>query len=108
MIDLVVCSAAESDYAEALSWYAQRSTDAAERFDTQFDRALKAIAADPKRFPLCGDSHHYYLMRHFPYGSSEEFVGTNRVKASLADKVSPSGIGTTKPERSIEECSDSR
>ena len=39
MAELVVSSAAEGDYTEALSWYAERSIDAAERFDREFDRA---------------------------------------------------------------------
>jgi len=67
MIDLVVCSAAEGDYAEALSWYAERSIHVAERFDAEFDHALKAIASDPERFPRCDERHRFYLMRHFPY-----------------------------------------
>ena len=67
MIDVVICSAAEGDYGEALSWYAERSTQTAERFDAEFDRALAAIAADPERFPFCDERHRYYLMRHFPH-----------------------------------------
>ena len=67
MAELVVSSAAEGDYTEALSWYAERSIDAAERFDREFDRALELIASDPERFPLCDQRHRYYLMRRFPY-----------------------------------------
>ena len=67
MIELVVCSAAEGDYAEALSWDAERSVEAAERFDAQFDHALETIASDPERFPRCDDRHRFYLMRAFPY-----------------------------------------
>jgi toxin ParE1/3/4 len=67
MIELVICSAAEADYAQALSWYAERSAQAAERFDTEFDQALKTIASGPERFPRCDERHHFYLMRHFPY-----------------------------------------
>jgi toxin ParE1/3/4 len=67
MIDLIVCSAAEDDYAEALSWYAQRSIQAAERFDAEFNEALQTILSNPERFPRCDDRHRFYLMRHFPY-----------------------------------------
>ena len=67
MISLVVSSAAEREYAEALSWYAAHSAQTAERFDTEFDKALGAIASNPKRFPGCDERHRYYLMRHFPY-----------------------------------------
>jgi len=37
MNELVICSAAEAEYAEALSWYAERSVHVAERFDADFD-----------------------------------------------------------------------
>jgi plasmid stabilization system protein ParE len=67
MIDLVVCSAAEAEYADVLMWYAERSVQAAERFDAEFDQALETIASDPQRFPQCDNRHHYYYMRHFPY-----------------------------------------
>jgi plasmid stabilization system protein ParE len=67
MIDLFVCSAAEAEYADSLSWYAERSVSAAERFDAEFDQALQTIASDPERFPRCDQRHHYYLMRHFPF-----------------------------------------
>ena len=67
MIDLVVCSATEDEYAAALTWYAERSVQAAERFDAEFDQALETIASDHQRFPRCDNRHHYYLMRHFPY-----------------------------------------
>ena len=67
MIDLVICSAAEGEYAEALAWYAERSAQAAERFDADFDQAMETIASDPTQFPRCDERHHFYLMRHFPY-----------------------------------------
>jgi plasmid stabilization system protein ParE len=67
MIDVVASSAAEGDYAEALSWYAERSVQAAERFDSELDHAIQMIASDPERFPRCDDRHRYYLMRRFPY-----------------------------------------
>ena len=67
MIDLVVSSAAEGDYAEALAWYAERSVEAAERFEEHFEQALELIASDPERFPLCDERHRYYFLRSFPY-----------------------------------------
>jgi plasmid stabilization system protein ParE len=54
MVDVLVCSAAEDDYAEALSWYAERSVQAAERIGAEFDRVLKAITDAPERFPIGG------------------------------------------------------
>jgi plasmid stabilization system protein ParE len=67
MIDVVVSSAAEDDFSEALSWYAERSGQAAERFDAEFNNAIQTIASDPERFPRCDDRHRYYLMQRFPY-----------------------------------------
>ncbi len=39
MVDLILCSAAERDYTEALCWYAERSVPAAEGFQDEFSRA---------------------------------------------------------------------
>jgi len=59
MSELLVCSAAEAEYAEALLWYAERGIEVAERFDAEFDQALEAIAENPERFPRCDDRHHF-------------------------------------------------
>ena len=37
MVDVFVTSAAENDFTEALCWYAERSRDAAEGFDAEFE-----------------------------------------------------------------------
>lgn len=67
MIDVVICSAAEKDYAESLSWYAERSKEAAAGFDDALDQALSSIAKAPERFPKCDERHRYYLMRRHPF-----------------------------------------
>jgi plasmid stabilization system protein ParE len=67
MGNLIICSAAEDDYTESLRWYAERSIEAANDFDTEFDRALGEITASPERFPRCDDRHRYFLMRRFPF-----------------------------------------
>ena len=67
MASVLVTSAAERDFTEALCWYAERSQRAAEGFDAEFQRALEQIAADPERFAHCDDLHRYYLMRRYPY-----------------------------------------
>jgi len=46
---------------------AERSQRAAEGFDAEFDKALAAIGADPRRFSLCDDRHRFYLMDRYPY-----------------------------------------
>lgn len=67
MAKVIICSAAEVDYIESLTWYAERSVDAANEFDVEFDRALTQIAADPERFPLCDARHRFFLLRRFPF-----------------------------------------
>jgi plasmid stabilization system protein ParE len=67
MVEIVVSSAAELEYAEALRWYTERSVQAAERFEAEFGSALDAIAADPNRFPMCDARHRYLLMDHYPF-----------------------------------------
>jgi len=65
MVSLLITSAAEEDFTEALCWYAERSQQAAEGFQAEFERALESIAADPQRFPFCDERHRYYLMRRY-------------------------------------------
>jgi len=67
MAKLIFSAAAEGDYIESLTWYAERSVDAANDFDAEFDRALALIASDPERFPLCDIRHRYFLLRRFPF-----------------------------------------
>ena len=67
MVELVVGSAAEGDYAEALRWYAERSVQAADRFEAEFGNALETIVSDPHRFPMCDARHRYCLMRYYPF-----------------------------------------
>ncbi|NQT38510.1 MAG: type II toxin-antitoxin system RelE/ParE family toxin [Planctomycetes bacterium] len=67
MADVLITSAAEQDFTESLCWYAERSQPAATGFETEFDRALASIRADPHRFPHCDDRHRFYLMRRYPF-----------------------------------------
>ncbi len=67
MADVLITAAAEEDYIEALSWYAQRSKRAARGFETEFERAIQTIQATPQRFPLCDSVHRFYLMRRYPF-----------------------------------------
>ena len=47
MAKLIFSAAAEGDYFESLTRYTERSVDAANDFDAEFDRALAQIASDP-------------------------------------------------------------
>lgn len=84
MASLIVCSAAEKDYAESLCWYASRSTALASDFDDEFDRALSQILCDPLRFPSCGLRHRYYLMRRFPFRVIYRIDGEDVVVVAVA------------------------
>jgi plasmid stabilization system protein ParE len=67
MSNVRIISPAESEYADALCWYAERSQQAAERFEAEFDNALEAISSDPHRFPRCDERHRFYLTNRYPY-----------------------------------------
>ncbi len=67
MASVIICSVAEVDYTESVTWYAARSVDAANDFDAEFDQALSKISADPERFPFCDVRHRYFLLRRFPF-----------------------------------------
>ena len=67
MIKVLVSSAAEADFTEALCWYAERSRQAAEKFEAEFEKALATIAAAPHRFPKCDQRHQYYIMGRFSF-----------------------------------------
>lgn len=40
MANVIICSAAEIDFTQSLKWYAERSIEAANDFDAEFDRAM--------------------------------------------------------------------
>ena len=67
MTKVIICSAAEDDYTQSLRWYAARSIEAADDFDSEFDRALSQIVDSPERFPACDERHRFFLMRRFPF-----------------------------------------
>ena len=67
MTEILISSAAEVDFTEALCWYAERSQQAAENFEAEFDQILATIVDDPQRFPKCDQRHHYISMHRFPF-----------------------------------------
>jgi plasmid stabilization system protein ParE len=67
MDDLLIGTGAEEDFTASLRWYAERSTRAAEGFEIEFARALKAISSDPGRYPFCDDRHRFYLLKRYPF-----------------------------------------
>jgi plasmid stabilization system protein ParE len=75
MAELRICSLAESEFTDALCWYAERSETIARRFDDEFSQALVVIVNDPERFPRMDSRHRFYLMRSFPYQILYRSVG---------------------------------
>ena len=67
MAEIGVSAGARRDYAEALRWYADRSVDAATRFDNALSELFEAIAVEPDRFPSYDGRHRFAIMRTFPY-----------------------------------------
>ena len=84
MTDVIVCSAAEIDYTESLRWYTERSVDAANNFDNEFDWAIKQITANPERFPMCDGRHRFFLMRQFPFRIIYRNCGNDVVVIAVA------------------------
>lgn len=67
MASIRILSSAERDIADALNWYIERNTLAAERLEEEIDGAISKIAHAPERFPLLDETHRYVLLRRFPY-----------------------------------------
>ncbi len=84
MAELIMCSAAEVDYTESLCWYAERSVEAANDFDTELNFALDQIKTDPERFPLCDARHRFFLMRRFPFRIIYRIIHGNIVVIAIA------------------------
>ena len=63
MADVLIVAEAEQDYTEAITWYAQRSQQAAQGFEAEFEQAIRSIQSSPQRYPACDGKHRYYLMR---------------------------------------------
>jgi len=67
MNNVLIAEAAEEEYTDSLKWYAERSVQAAEGFEAEFERALVSIAAHPERYPLCDDRHRFFLLKQYPF-----------------------------------------
>ena len=67
MNEVLIAEGAEEDYTASLSWYAERSEQAALGFEAAFAQALDAIAATPDRYPKCDDRHRFCLLKRYPF-----------------------------------------
>ncbi len=55
------------EYDAAFEWYLQPSSDVANRFDAEVERALSEIARNPQRWALGSHNTRRFLLRGFPY-----------------------------------------
>ena len=67
MIEVSIHPAAEREYEEALRWYYERSPQAAEQFEAEFNKAVDAIAAGSTFYPAIDPVHRIVLVDRFPY-----------------------------------------
>ncbi|MBA3314255.1 MAG: type II toxin-antitoxin system RelE/ParE family toxin [Planctomycetota bacterium] len=67
MADVLFHPEAQEEYDEALAWYQSRSPNAALRFETEVERALTLIEANPGMFPKYDDEHRFAVLLRFPY-----------------------------------------
>jgi toxin ParE1/3/4 len=59
--------AAEEEYLSSLAWYNQRSSAAALDFESEFHRAVSAIAEASERWPVCFSRCRRYVLHQFPF-----------------------------------------
>jgi plasmid stabilization system protein ParE len=52
MAEVTIHPEAEAEYEHALTWYLERSPQAAERFEIAFNEAIEAIEAHPEMFSV--------------------------------------------------------
>lgn len=58
---------AQAEYDAAMAWYQARSPNTAKRFETEVERVLGSIDANPDMFPKYDDEHRFAVLRRFPY-----------------------------------------
>ena len=57
---------AEAEFAEAISWYAERSVDVAVDFADAVDEGIAAVQQHPNRYPVIHKEARRFLVRRFP------------------------------------------
>jgi toxin ParE1/3/4 len=58
---------AEQEYLSSLAWYRERSLSAALDFESEFQRAISAIAEAPERWPIYFSRCRRYVLHQFPF-----------------------------------------
>jgi toxin ParE1/3/4 len=68
---------AEAEVLEAVRFYSRRVRGLGNRFLSDFDSAINAIAEAPERWPVVDADVRRYVMRRFPYGIYYRIEGNN-------------------------------
>jgi toxin ParE1/3/4 len=58
---------ASAEYDAAFDWYQEHSVDAALKFDSEMDRALRQIKQAPQRWVSGSHATRRFLLRQFPF-----------------------------------------
>ena len=58
---------ADQEYLSSLAWYKERSLTAALDFESEFERAVSAIAEAPERWPIYFSRCRRYVLHQFPF-----------------------------------------
>jgi plasmid stabilization system protein ParE len=82
---------ARDDYDSALAWYQARSSRAATRFETEVDRVVGLIAANPDSFPLYDDEHRFAILRKYPYSVVYRVEGNQVLVVAVAHSSRDAG-----------------
>lgn len=75
---------AQQEYQEALSWYAFRSHQAANRFEQEVERVQKLILDNPLQFAMYDDIHRLAMLRRYPYTHVNEQLSEKIVIVAVA------------------------
>ncbi len=67
MVSVTFHVVAQSEYDDALSWYAKRDTTAADGFVAEVGRATAMMAAFPDPCAPYDRTHRYWLLRKYPF-----------------------------------------
>lgn len=67
MADVAFHPEAQAEYGAALAWYQARSPRAAARLESEVERMLGLIQANPQAFPAYDNDHRYAVLRRYPY-----------------------------------------
>lgn len=67
MLPIDFLSGARRDFDESFDWYAERSTQAAERFVDAVNAALEKVATNPTQFTSADGVHRECPVKKFPF-----------------------------------------